>query len=147
MGGPFFFWRKWLFVVSIIFVVFGLALAFFNQSPFFDFLFNNQINPTFWGSSSVPHDAELFQQWVYGVLRAMLSGWGIFMAFIAYYPFRAKEKWSWNCIALGVAVWFIVDTAISLYFKVGFNALFNTLFLISIGLPLLFTRKQFDRKR
>ncbi|HLG22546.1 MAG TPA: hypothetical protein VI382_07000 [Candidatus Manganitrophaceae bacterium] len=67
------------------------------------------------------------------------------MAFIAYYPFRAKETWSWNCIALGVAVWFIVDTAISLYFKVGFNALFNTLFLICIGLPLLFTRKQFDR--
>lgn len=137
------FWQKWLFYVGIYLAVFGLVLAFFNQTYVMNFVFNNQINSVFWSSNEIPESAFPFQSWIYGVLGATVSGWGIFIAFLAYYPFKAREKWAWNCIATGIAIWFISDTSISAFYDVTFNVVFNVVLLIFIGLPLLFTRKFF----
>lgn len=137
------FWQRWLLVVSLVIVAFGLLLALFNQTPVFDFLFNNQINPVFWGTEPLAAQAVMFQKWIYGVLGATVTGWGVAIAFIAHHPFRRKERWAWNCLATGMLVWFIADTSISLYFKVVFNAAFNILLLVAIFLPLLFTRRYF----
>ncbi len=140
------FWQKWLFVVGLLLAIFGLALAFFNQTPLFDLLFNNQINPAFWPAEDGAEQTVMFQRWIYGVLGATVSGWGIFIAFIAHHPFRRREGWAWNCLALGIIVWYVADTAISLYFKVWFNAAFNTVLLVSALLPLFFTRAHFTRQ-
>lgn len=137
------FWQRWLSIVGFLLSAFGLALAFFNHAPLFDLLFNNQINPAFWPDGNVPGPAAAFQRWVYGVLGATVAGWGIFVVFVAHYPFRRKEPWAWNCVALGITVWYVADTAISLYFGVGFNAAFNIVLLVSALLPLLFTRRHF----
>lgn len=137
------FWQKWLFFVGIYLAVFGLVLAFFNQTYVMDFVFNNQINSVFWSANAVPENIIPFQSWVYGVLGATVAGWGIFIAFLAYYPFKAREKWAWNCIAAGISIWFIFDTSISAFYDVTFNVVFNVVLLIFIGLPLLFTRKYF----
>ena len=139
------FWQKWLFIVGIYLAVFGLVLAFFNQTQLMDSAFNNQINPAFWNDEGIPENTVLFQSWIYGVLGATVSGWGIFIAFLAYYPFKAHEKWAWNCIAVGIATWFIADTAISVFYQVTFNVMFNTVLLLLVGIPLLFTRKDFSK--
>lgn len=141
--GSFNFWQKWLLAVGIYLVAFGLVLAFFNQTRLMDLAFNDQIDPVFWGTDGIPENAAHFQAWVYGVLGATVSGWGIFLAFLAHYPFKAREKWAWNCIAFGIGTWFVVDTAISAYYGVTFNVVFNTALLLLVGLPLLFTRKGF----
>ena len=138
------FWQKWLYTVAIIVIVFGLALAFLNQTALFDTLFNNQINPVFWSASQVDTNTSAFQGWNYGVLGSTVAGWGVLIAFIAYYPFKRKEKWAWNSLAVGVGLWFVVDTAISLYSRVYFNALFNTMLLLLLALPLIFTRRSFN---
>ncbi|NOX87731.1 MAG: hypothetical protein GXO77_01810, partial [Calditrichaeota bacterium] len=78
-----------------------------------------------------------------GVLGAVISGWGVFLSFIAYYPFKAKERWAWNCIAAGFIVWFIIDTVISVNYHVGFNVVINIVFLLGVLLPLMFTGKHF----
>lgn len=137
------FWQKWLLFVGIYLTMFGLVLAFFNQSSILDFLFNNNINPVFWAGISIPENTVPFQSWIYGVLGATVSGWGIFIAFLAYYPFKAREKWAWNCLALGIGVWFISDTAISAYYHVTFNVVFNAILVLLLGIPLIFTRKYF----
>lgn len=136
----FHFWQKWLLVASLLIVIFGLALAFFNQAAMFDSLLNNQINPAFWGSTEAPGQVIAFQRWIYGVLGATVAGWGVCMTFIARYPFWKRERWAWNCIAAGVIVWFVVDTGLSLYYA-PFNAAFNAVLFLVIGLPLAFTRK------
>lgn len=136
------FWDTWLFVVAILIVVFGIFLAFFNQSAFFDFLFNNQINPVFWPGLP-PNDARLFQTWSYAVLGATVAGWGVFIAFIARYPFRRRDPWAFNCLAGGLGLWYGLDSGLSLYYGVWFNALFNTLLLIAAALPLFFTAREF----
>ncbi len=96
------FWQKWLLIVSIYLVVFGLVLAFFSQTQLMDFVFNNQINPVFWHDEGIPKDTVPFQAWIYGVLGATVSGWGVLMVFLVHYPFKAREKWAWNCIAAAI---------------------------------------------
>ncbi len=135
-------WQRWLFAVGIVMSVFGVLLALFNATPLFA-LFDRQINPVFWGAADIPGGAREFKQWAYGVLGAMLAGWGVFMAFIAHYPFKRREMWAWNCIFAGLLVWFVIDTAISLNFKVYFNAAFNTVLFVMVMLPLAFSRKHF----
>jgi hypothetical protein len=136
------FWQRWLFVVGIGIAVFGILMAFLSGTPIFD-LFNQQIEPAFWGAGSSLESVRPFQQWIYGIWGATIAGWGVFVTFIAYYPFRNKEKWAWNCLVLGLLVWFVLDTALSVFHKVYFNVAFNTALLILAGLPAVFTRKDF----
>ena len=46
-------------------------------------------------------------------------------------------------MAMSTAGWYVLDTAISLYHGVFFNAALNTLILVLILLPLGFTRQAF----
>ena len=136
------FWQRWLFVVGLGIAVFGILMAFLSGTPIFD-LFNRQIDPAFWGGGSSLESIRPFQQWVYGIWGATIAGWGVFVTFIAHYPFRNKEKWAWNCLVLGLLVWFVLDTGLSVFHKVYFNVAFNTALLILAGLPTVFTRKEF----
>ncbi len=138
----FIFFQRWLLVVSFIICTFGLLMSFLSGTILFSF-FNEQINSVFWNTATVSPEIQRFQLWIYGVLGAVMLGWGIFSAFIAYYPFKQKEKWSWLCVAAGVTVWFLIDTTLSLYYGVIVNALLNISIFISIIIPLLFTWKDF----
>ena len=137
------FWWKWLVGVTLYLSVFGLVLAIFPQARIMDILFNNQIDPVFWPGGLLPEAAESFQSWIYGVLGSVVAGWGIFMFFVVRYPFKAKEKWAWNCMAVAFTLWFVVDTILSATHNAWFNVVFNTILWLLIVIPLLFTRKQF----
>jgi hypothetical protein len=136
------FWQKWLFVVSIIIAIAGIWMALFSGSALFD-LINQQINPVFWGSDAVGESAAKFQRFVYGILGATMAGWAIFMAFIAHYPFSKKEKWASNGLLVGMLVWYVLDTGLSVYYAVYVNVVANTAFLILVLLPVVITRKEF----
>lgn len=136
------FWQKWLFIVSLAITAFGLFMALFNQTPLFD-LFSRQIDQAFWDSAPLPAGVTSFQRWLYAVWGATIVGWGIFLIFITYIPFKQREKWAWNCLIVGLGVWFVLDTAISWNYGVSFNVIFNIIVALAIGMPLLFTRKAF----
>lgn len=137
------FWSRWLLLVGGFLALFGLATALFNRAPFFDTLFNSNVDPVFWGTAAVPAASLVFQRWAYAVLGATVAGWGVILAFLAYHPFRKRELWSWNCILAGMLVWYLPDTILSLQAGVVFNAAFNTLLLILVLLPLVITRREF----
>ncbi len=136
------FWYRWLLVVSWIIVFFGLAMALLNTTPIFD-LMNNRVNPVFWGAGPVPEASALFIRWIYGVLGATVAGWGVFMVFIARNSFYQHERWARDAIFVGLLLWYVVDTSITLYFKVAFNAALNTTLLIMGMLPIVMTWKAF----
>jgi hypothetical protein len=136
------FWQKWLLVVGAGIAVFGILMALLSGTPLFD-LFNRQIDPAFWGADAAGDSAKRFQQWIYGVWGATVAGWGIFVAFIARYPFAKKERWAWNCMVLGLLTWFVFDTALSLFYQVYFNVAFNAVLLVLLMLPLVVTRREF----
>lgn len=140
----FIFWQKWLLFVGVYLVAFGLYLTFFNQSSLMNFLFNRQIDPIFWTAEALPENILNFQGWIYGVLGAVIAGWGTLIAFWAYYPFKTREKWAWNGLALGTGIWYCADTIISAVYGVSFNVVFNTGVLFLLAAPLVFTKKYFD---
>jgi len=141
----FLFWQRWLLFVGILVAVFGLVMAILNGTSIFS-LFNDQINPVFWGRENVPHTSLDFQRWVYGAWGATVSGWGVFLGFIASYPFRKQEKWARNCLVTGLGMWFLVDTSISIYYRVDFNVIFNSVLALLVILPLGATWKMFDEE-
>jgi hypothetical protein len=138
----FLFWQRWLFIFSLVVIIFGLVMALLNRTSLFT-IFDYQINPVFWGSDPLPSGVNEFQSWIYGVLGATMAGWGVILAFIIRKPFRARERWAWNAFALGISLWYAIDTSFSLYFGVVFNAVFNTAIFILAALPLVSTRRQF----
>jgi len=131
-------WCYWLLVVSIFIIVFGAIMALLNTTIVFSF-FNAQINPVFWGPNPVPLPTQAFQAWVYGAWGATVMGWGITMIFIAWFPFRRRERWAWICVIVSVTFWYLLDTSISLWFGVTINVLLNTTILILVLIPLIFT--------
>ena len=138
----FLFWQRWLFVFSLIVIVFGLGMALLNRTPLFT-IFDSQVNPAFWRNDPLPMGVNEFLGWAYGLLGATMAGWGVFLAFVAHFPFRNRERWAWNALLLGLLLWYLTDTSISLYFGVVFNAIFNTVIFILAALPLFFTRQEF----
>jgi hypothetical protein len=141
------FWQKWLLFVGLYLIAFGLYLAFFSQSNIMNFLFNNNIDPYFWDDTMLPENAIKFQAWIYGVLGAVIAGWGTLIVFWAHYPFKTREIWAWNGLASATAIWYISDTAISAIYGVMFNIVFNTIMLLLLGLPLIFTKKAFIKTK
>lgn len=140
------FWQKCLVGVSIYHLVFGLLLAFFGQSQFMYVFFNQYFDPIFWPDNQISAGTMQYKNWVSGVLGAVVASWAILIAFIAYYPFKLREKWAWNCIAVAVTFWFIVDTACSLYYRVPINAVFNLFTFVLFVVPMFFTHKYFYGK-
>lgn len=77
------------------------------------------------------------------MLGATMAGWGITLVYIVLYPFAKREKWSWNAVAAGLALWFLIDTFMSAYTGAYFNVGVNVLLIVLAGIPLLMTRKSF----
>lgn len=129
---------RYLLVGNSLFTVFfGMALALFNQSPFFDFLFNRQINPVFWPNGAVPAETVRFQQFTYGVLGATMAGWGMCFAILFQYALPRREPWVWRGAMTALVLWYVTDSAISWQCGVLFNVAFNTIFFIALAIPLV----------
>ncbi len=135
------FWQKWLLILGLLIILFGVGLAVLGGSPFQGP--NSPIDTVFWDTQGTTAAVIDFQHWIYGVLGATMAGWGVFTAFIAYYPLKQREPWAWNCLIIGLLLWYLLDTAVSLRFRVYFNAAFNTVLIALVLLPLGATWKDF----
>ena len=68
------------------------------------------------------------------------------VAFIAAYPFKRRERWAWVGLAAALSIWYVLDTSISLLYRVNVNVVLNTVLGVLVFLPLFFTRKDFYGK-
>jgi hypothetical protein len=134
-------WQKMLLGLSLVIVLFGMFIGLLNGTSLFK-PFGDQFDQAFWPSGGISDQVRQFQQWVYGVLGATMVGWGIFMFFIVKNAFPKREKWAWNCVMIGVLIWYLIDTGLSGYHGVGANMLLNTVILILIMVPLLMMRRE-----
>lgn len=86
------FWDKWLLVVGWVLSVFGLLLAFANQTWLFDIVFNRLVNAVFWPSNVAMESIEPFQAWIYGVLGATVSEYRSIRGQVSIYDISEKRK-------------------------------------------------------
>lgn len=142
----FYFWYKWLYLVSILNILAGLLIAFFANSFLFEF-YNDLIADTFFGGA-ISSDAATFRNFIYGPLGGTISGYFILQLFILKFAFRNKETWSWYAIVIALAIWFVIDSAVSIMSGAYFNVLtINLLTILLHIIPLIATRKYFDHTK
>jgi hypothetical protein len=73
---------------------------------------------------------------LYGILGAVLIGWGVLLLAVVEGPLRRRQRWAWLAVTASLTCWFLVDTSLSL--AVGFptHALFNLAFVAAVTPPL-----------
>lgn len=144
MRVQFSFWLRWLLIASSAVTLFGLLMALAADTPLF-WPLESQINPVFWPDGGPEGGAVAFSRWVYGTWGATIAGWGICLVALVWVPLRARKRWAWLALSLGLLLWFGLDTLKSLQAGVVFNAIFNTLVLALVGTPLLLGRRHFRK--
>ena len=133
---------NWLLIDSIIVILVGVYVTYFNSTQ--SFIFNRCINPAFWPDGMISNNETIrFIRFIYCLFGAVMIIWGILLWFILRNGFNAKQKWAWQSIFVSIIIWFPVDESFSIYYGVTFNALFNLFFLFTFLLPLLLSRKHF----
>ena len=70
------------------------------------------------------------------VLGAVLAGWSLMMIQIVRGPLRDGSTWALPILVRSLALWFVLDTGMSLVLGYPMHALFNVPFAVALGIPL-----------
>ena len=93
----FIFWQRWLFYSSLLFALFGIVIAIYGNNFFF-MPYNKALAHIFGFGENIPTELELFKAFIWGPLGGTIACCYILLAFIAWFPFRKKERWAQNAI-------------------------------------------------
>ena len=140
----FIFWQLWLFCTSVLFALFGVVFAFYGKNIMF-LPYDKVLANVFWNSEHFPLDAEPFSLFIYGPLGGTITCCYILLAYIAWYPFKEKQKWARNAIIVAFGIWVIIDSSACLRFGVYPQIyIINAFSIIVKALPIIFTWKDFN---
>ncbi len=143
----FIFWQQWLFYTSILFALFGIAFALYGNNIFF-LPYNQVLAKIFWSTPGIPSEVEPFRAFIWGPLGATITCCYILLAYIAYYPFKRKERWARNAIMAAFGIWVILDSVACIKYGVYFQIYFiNTFSIIVKALPIFFTWNDFKKNK
>lgn len=145
MDRRFLFWWRWLVVATGIVFLFGLSLVVLPglAQKAFNLLYFSSTQ----GNTEFAEDAVDYITFVCAVLGAVMCGWAITLLYAIFGPFRHRLIEGWRMVAVPMLVWFIPDTAFSLYSGFWQNAVLNTVLLVLFAIPLVATYKVFHPHR
>jgi len=135
-------WQRWLLYASVFFCAFGIIVALFPNALFLA-PWNEAVARAFYEGTE-PAEAAAFRSFVLGPLGGTIAGSYLLQSFIAAVPFARRERWAWWATLGGLALWFVVDSLLSLAHGAVFNVLFiNLTPLVVFVPPLVATRRAF----
>jgi len=73
----------------------------------------------------------------YMVLGAVMAGWTFLMIQLVRGPLKEKSTWAWTFLVRSLSLWFVLDTGMSLVLGYPTHAVFNLLFAVALGIPLV----------
>lgn len=82
----------------------------------------------------------------HGLVGSVMAGWGVALLGVLYGPFRSGSREGWLAVAYSVALWFTLDTSVSLINGLWQNALLNLVIAELYVIPLVATFKRFFGK-
>ena len=133
--------RIWLFTLGAAMALAGTAMVLLvGFRPLEPVL--RLLDRPFWRSGP-DETTRRFESWSYSVTFATMAGWGVCIASIAASGFPTKQVWAWWAVAVGLILWYPLDTGRSVYHHVHVNAALNTALLAAAGIPLLLTYGEF----
>lgn len=126
------FWTRWLQVMLVLLLAYALVLVFAGAVAawLFDAL-------GFGPSAEIASDAVLdYLRLPFAVLGAVMAGWALQMLLIVRCRERLGTSLTISMIAIPLALWFVLDTGMSIVLGHPAHALFNVPFAAALGLPL-----------
>lgn len=128
-------WHKLLLLALAGQVLLGIGLTVAGTSVLFAPL-NDGTAADLWGAAGAPASLAAYQKLALGVMGGLTAGWGVTGLFVAWHGVGRQQRWAWWALAEGLAVWFVLDTGISLWLGVPTNAVFNTILAVLLAVPL-----------
>lgn len=141
----FLFWQKWLTYANAFTILVGIMVAFGGDSIFLE-IHNNYTREVFFQGEDFPAEVLIFKKWLFGIIGGTIVGFHVLMLMISEYSLKKKELWAYKALWYGLISWFLIDSGISMYYGAIHNViLINFFALVLIGLPLVMTRKAFQK--
>jgi hypothetical protein len=141
------FWRRYLLVVSALFAVQGASWVLMGSFDPFGF-YTGLLARSFWGTARLTPEAQKVFSFTVGPLGATVAGYFLMVHMLARFALPRREAWAYWTIVGALLLWFILDSAASLFHGMLANVLIvNIPCLIIMGLPLLALRRAFPLKR
>lgn len=137
------FWQRWLQLTTIGVMAFGIAMVLLPDWVRQGFSWLVYARPLHIDTFGV--EATAYVSLVHAVLGAVIFGWGTVLLMIVHGPLRRGRREGWQMLAVSVAVWFIPDTAYSLWSGFWQNALLNLGFAVLFAIPLAATYRACHR--
>jgi hypothetical protein len=136
------FWWRWLMLAAVLVVLTGAALMLLPG------LTQQLFNLLYFGAAQAPASfspaAVHYVTFICGVLGAVMVGWGATLLYLVAGPFKRGVPDAWKMVTLSLLVWFLPDTALSIWMGFWHNTLLNGAFLVLFGVPLAATYRQFN---
>lgn len=139
------FWHRWLLTVYVAFVVFGLAFAIFGTSAAMSPYVGPVLDSVWPGG--IPSEAQNFAVLAFGIAGALTAALGELGYFVTRFAIAKRESWAWNGLLASLVLWFVVDSAMSVYAGAAINAAFNTVFFLLALIPLIGIRRHLEPGR
>ena len=136
------FWINWLTYTAEFTVLFGLLMVLapgLTQQAFGLLIFQNTEQ-----FAAFDPQATAYIELAHAVMGSVLVGWGALIFMLVRKLNIEDAKQTCNMIAISVLLWYIPDTAFSLYSGFWQNAVLNTSFAVLYAVPLMALRKHFQ---
>jgi hypothetical protein len=96
---------------------------------------NGAVDRAFFGAAEPPPGAVGLRHWLYGVEGATLVAFGILGLAVVRNAIRRQEPWASKALLWAVAIWFVLDTAVSLAHGIWQNAGLNVVIALAVLIP------------
>lgn len=127
----------WIEAVSWCFVALGAALPVAFHTGAFT-VYREALAQWAGGASTLPAADRHLVDLMLGILGGSIAGKWIVHALLARGPLADGHRWARDLTLVGLASWFVVDSAASLWLGAGFNVwMINLAPLVLVGLPLV----------
>ena len=126
-------WINWLQIVLAMLLAYSLVLVFAGSLAGAWFSALGFGPPERVGTQEVRDYLKL----PFMVLGAVMAGWTVMMIQIVRGPLREGSSWALSVLINSLAVWFVLDTGMSLALGFPMHALFNVPFALALAIPLI----------
>ena len=108
--------------------------------------YNKALAHVFGFGENIPAELVPFKAFIWGPLGGTIACCYILLAFIAWFPFRKKERWARNAIIVAFGVWVLLDSAVCVYYGAYFQIyIINAFSILVKALPIIFTWRDFKK--
>lgn len=127
---------QWLFIACVVFGIYSLVWVIIGSFDPFG-LWDGLLANAFYNGTT-PETVTRFRRFILGPLGATSAAAFFALALIARFPFRRREPWALVAIGGALWLWFLVDSAASIYHGALFNVwLVNLPCIVVLSIPLV----------